>query len=110
MTQAEIDRLIDDARRRVAIFSANRGPFATMREICLAVLIETLSFEFMLSRCSGKIAASLREHYAIPSAALSWFELHSEVDIRHAEEGIAVIADYLKFHAISAATFDLRNL
>src|SRR5258706_763950 len=107
MTQAEIDGLIEDARQRVAIFSANRVPFATMREICLAVLIETLSFEFMLSGCSGKIAAALREHYAIPSAALAWFDLHSEVDIRHAEEGIAVIADYVEFHAISAATFDL---
>ncbi|HEX9455921.1 MAG TPA: iron-containing redox enzyme family protein [Candidatus Binatia bacterium] len=107
MTQAEIDGLIEDARQRVAIFSANRVPFATMREICLAVLIETLSFEFMLSRCSGKIAAALREHYAIPSAALAWFDLHSEIDIRHAEEGIAVIADYVEFHAISAATFDL---
>jgi L-Ala-D/L-Glu epimerase / N-acetyl-D-glutamate racemase len=107
MAQAEIDGLIDDARRRVAIFSANRVPFATLREICLAVLIETLSFEFMLSRCSGKIASALRDHYAIPSAALAWFDLHSEVDIRHAEEGIAVIADYVEFHAISAATFDL---
>jgi len=107
MAQAEIDGLIDDARQRVAIFSANRVPFATMREICLAVLVETLSFEFMLSRCSEKIAAALRKHYAIPSAALAWFDLHSAVDIRHAEEGIAVIADYLKFHAISAVTFDL---
>ncbi|HWH80554.1 MAG TPA: enolase C-terminal domain-like protein [Candidatus Binatus sp.] len=107
MGQAEIDRLIDDARRRVAIFSASRVPFATLREICLAVLIETLSFEFMLSRCSGKIAAALRDHYAIPSTALSWFELHSEVDIRHAEEGITVIDDYLAFHAISDAAFDL---
>ena len=103
----EIDKLIDDARRRVAVFCATRVPLATLREICLAVLLETLSFEFMLSRCSGQIAAALREHYGIAKAALEWFELHSEVDIRHAEEGLTVIEDYLAFHQIGDATFDL---
>jgi len=103
----EIDKLIDDARRQVAIFCASRVPLGTLREICLAVLLETLSFEFMLSRCSGNIAAALAEHYAIPKAALKWFELHSEVDIRHAEEGLTVIEDYLAFHQISDAMFDL---
>lgn len=103
----EIDKLIDDARRRVALFCANRVPLATLREICLAVLLETLSFEFMLSRCSGQIASALSEHYGIAKAALIWFELHSEVDIRHAEEGLTVIEDYLAFHQISDAMFDL---
>ena len=103
----EIESLIDDARRRVTVFSATRVPFATLREICLAVLIETLSFEFMLSRCSAKIATALRERYGISTAALSWFELHSEVDIRHAEEGLRVIQDYVEFHQIADATFEL---
>jgi pyrroloquinoline quinone (PQQ) biosynthesis protein C len=106
-TADEIESLIDDARRRVIVFSATRIPFATLREICLAVLIETLSFEFMLARCSGKIATTLRERYEIPTTALSWFELHSEVDIRHAEEGLAVIQDYIEFHQIADATFEL---
>jgi len=103
----EIDKLIDDSRRRLSEFCATRVPLPTLREICLAVLLETLSFEFMLSRCSGKIAAALAERYAIPKAALIWFELHSEVDIRHAEEGLTVIADYLAFHQISDASFEL---
>ena len=103
----EIDQLIDDARRRVALFCASRVPLATLREICLAVLLETLSFEFMLSRCSGQIATALRDHYGVAQAALTWFELHSEVDIRHAEEGLTVIEDYLAFHQIGDPTFDL---
>jgi len=106
-TPQEIDKLIDDARRRVAVFCATRVPLATLREICLAVLLETLSFEFMLSRCSGQIATALREHYGVAKAALEWFELHSEVDIRHAEEGLTVIEDYLVFHQIGDPTFDL---
>src|SRR5512145_1717830 len=71
-TADEIESLIDNARRRVTVFSATRVPFSTLREICLAVLIETLSFEFMLSRCSGKIATALSERYGISTAALSW--------------------------------------
>lgn len=106
-TQQEIDPLIEDARRRVALFCANRVPLATLREICLAVLLETLSFEYMLSRCSGNIAKSLSEHYRIPKKALVWFELHSEVDLRHAEEALTVIEDYVNFHRISEQTFEL---
>ncbi|HLN85408.1 MAG TPA: enolase C-terminal domain-like protein, partial [Candidatus Limnocylindrales bacterium] len=103
----EIYQLIADARRRVGEFCATRLSLPTLREICLAVLIETLSFEFMLARCSGKIAVVLADRYAIPKAALSWFELHSEVDLRHAEEGLTVIADYLAFHQISDASFEI---
>lgn len=44
-SEEEIDKLIDDARRQVAIFCASRVPLAALREICLAVLLETLSFE-----------------------------------------------------------------
>ena len=64
---------------------ATRVPVATLRELCLSVLLETMSFEFMLSRYSSAIAAALVARYDISKAALSWFELHSEVDIRHAE-------------------------
>lgn len=103
---AEIDGLIDDARQRVALFSAARLPAATLRELCLSVLLETMSFEFMLSRCSGEIAAALKERYAIDASALRWFELHSEVDIRHAEEGLTVVRDYLEFHQIADDLFE----
>ena len=45
--------------------------------------LDTMSFEFMLSRCSSAIAGVLSRRSAIPKAALRWFELHSEVDVRH---------------------------
>ncbi len=97
-TEREIDELIVDARRRVATFCATRVPVATLRELCLSVLLETMSFEFMLSRCSSEIAAALMNLYGFAKPALRWFELHSEVDIRHAEEGVSVVRDYLAFH------------
>src|SRR5512147_1365616 len=78
--QDAIDQLIDDARQRVALVCATRVPAATLRELCLSVLLETMSFEFMLSRCSSELAKVLSGKYAIPPAALRWFELHSEVD------------------------------
>ena len=46
-------------------------------------MLETMSFEFMLSRCSSEIAGALSGRYPIPKAALRWFELLSEVDVRH---------------------------
>ena len=102
----EIERLTADARARVADFCATRVPAATLRELCLAVLLETMSFEFMLSRCASEIAGALTQRYGFPKAALRWFELHSEVDIRHAEEGVTVVRDYLAFHRISDDLFE----
>src|SRR5688572_20605151 len=104
--QSEIEQLISDARGRLASFCATRVPVATLRELCLSVLLETMSFEFMLSRYSSDIAASLMTHYGFPKAALRWFELHSEVDIRHAQEGVTVVQDYLAFHAIADDLFE----
>jgi L-alanine-DL-glutamate epimerase-like enolase superfamily enzyme/pyrroloquinoline quinone (PQQ) biosynthesis protein C len=105
-TEGEIDLLIADARHRVASFCATRLPVATLRELCLSVLLETMSFEFMLSRCSSEIAAALTDRYSFAKPALHWFALHSEVDIRHAEEGVAVVQDYLAFHQISDDLFE----
>ncbi|HVO95131.1 MAG TPA: enolase C-terminal domain-like protein, partial [Terriglobales bacterium] len=74
--------------------------------LCLSVLLETMSFECMLSHCSSRIAEALIDHYHYPKAALHWFELHSEVDIRHAEEALTVIRDYIEFHQISDDLFN----
>jgi len=46
-----------------------------------ALPLDTMSFEFRLSRCSSAIAGALSRRSAIPKAALRWFELHSEVDV-----------------------------
>ena len=102
----EINQLVADARNRIALACASRVPVATLRELCLSVLLETMSFEFMLSRCASELATTLSGKYAIPRAALRWFALHSEVDIRHAEEAITVIQDYIQFYQISDALFD----
>ena len=104
-TASEIDGLIADARQRIALFCATRMPVTTLRELCLAVLLETMSFEFMLSRCSSEIAAALTDRYGFVKP-LHWFALHSEIDVRHAEEGVTVIRDYLSFHRISDALFE----
>jgi len=74
----EVDQLITDARKRVAIFCATRVPVATLRELAYLSFLETMSFEFMLSRCSSEIATALTNHYSIPKTALLWFELHSK--------------------------------
>jgi L-alanine-DL-glutamate epimerase-like enolase superfamily enzyme/pyrroloquinoline quinone (PQQ) biosynthesis protein C len=103
---SEIDQLIADARQRVANFCATRVPVATLRELCLSLLLETMSFEFMLSRCSSEVAAALTDRHGIAKPALRWFELHSEIDIRHAEEGVTVVQDYLAFHRISDDLFE----
>jgi muconate cycloisomerase len=101
----EIEQLTADARWRLANFCATRVPLATLRELCLSMLLETMSFEFMLSRCSSEIASALTDRYGFAKPALHWFELHSEVDIRHAEEGVEVVRDYLGFHQISDDLF-----
>ena len=105
-SQSETEGLIADARHRLAVFCATRIPASTLRELCLAVLLETMSFEFMLSRCSSEIAAALTSHYGFAETALHWFALHSEVDVRHAEEGVTVIQDYLSFHQASDDLFE----
>ena len=46
-------------------------------------MLETMSFEFMLSRCSRAIAGPLNGRYAILKASLHCFALYSEVDVRH---------------------------
>jgi len=104
-SEAEIKELVADAQERVRVFAATRVPVATLRELCLSVLLETMSFEFMLSRCSSEIAGALSARYGMSPAALRWFELHSEVDIRHAEEGLTVIRDYIDFHRVSDDLF-----
>jgi hypothetical protein len=48
-------------------------------ELCL--LLETMSFEFMLSRCSRAITGPLSGRYAISQAALHCFELHTKADV-----------------------------
>jgi pyrroloquinoline quinone (PQQ) biosynthesis protein C len=70
------------------------------------VLLETEAFEFLLSRYAASIGATLHEQYGLTRQAVRWFDLHAEADIRHAEEGIRVITDFLVFYRIGKDEFE----
>jgi len=72
--------------------------YGTLRDVGLAALTEIVAFEFMLSRVSGRIARALATHRGLTAQALDWFLHHSEVDVRHAEEGLANLAAYVAYY------------
>jgi pyrroloquinoline quinone (PQQ) biosynthesis protein C len=81
--------------------------FGTFREVGLGVLLEVTCFEWMLARTASRIARFLHINRQLPDASLRWFAHHSEVDLRHAEEGLdAVVAflDYYEFDATDATS------
>src|SRR5207249_784931 len=87
-------RAADDVRRIVTeplLYSA-------LREVGLAALTEIVAFEFMLSRVSGRMARALATHRGLAAPALEWFTHHSEVDVRHAEQGLADLGAYAAYY------------
>ena len=76
--------------------------FGTIKELGLSVLLEVTCFEWMLSRLSSRIGKALEEHRGLPKDSLEWFYHHSEVDIRHAEEGLDSVVDYVTYYDIDA--------
>ncbi len=72
--------------------------YGTLREVGLSVLLETTSFEWMLSRTASRIAHFLSRHRHLPNESLIWFYHHSEVDKRHAEEGLDAVVNYIEFY------------
>jgi hypothetical protein len=74
--------------------------YGSLREIGLAALIEIVAFEYMLSRVAGRLARALAIHRGLAPAALAWFTHHCEVDVRHAEEGLATLAAYVEYYAL----------
>ncbi|MBI2467990.1 MAG: iron-containing redox enzyme family protein, partial [Candidatus Rokubacteria bacterium] len=77
--------------------------YGTLRELGLAALAEITAFEYMLARVAGRIARALARHRGLAPAALEWFTHHSEVDIRHAEEGLANLEAYLRYYEFPEA-------
>ena len=75
--------------------------YGTLRDVGLAALTEIVAFEFMLSRVAGRIASALATHASLPAPALEWFTHHSEVDVRHAEQGLANLATYIRYYGIA---------
>jgi len=90
----------DEARR---VFASTALPYKTLKDLGLAILLETVAFESFLSRVSDRLADSLMKHYGLSAEAVRWFTLHGEVDIRHAEEGKRVIHRYISFYRFGPA-------
>lgn len=92
---SELEKLAEEELRRII---CDPILFGTLREVGLSVLLETVAFEWILSRLAGRMADFLETYRSLSRESLEWFSHHSEVDIRHAEEGLQSIADYLEFY------------
>jgi pyrroloquinoline quinone (PQQ) biosynthesis protein C len=101
----ELEALADEEIRRTC---SEPILFATLKEIGLSILLETTCFEWMLSRLASLIARFLREHQQLSEQAVMWFTHHAEVDRRHAEEGLAVVVNYIEFYGFEPV--DLRSI
>jgi hypothetical protein len=77
--------------------------FGTFKEVGLCVLLEVTCFEWMLAQLSGQMARFLGLHRRLAGEALQWFEHHSEVDKRHADEGLETVMEYLDYYEFEAA-------
>lgn len=89
----------DEDLRRIVVDPLLYG---SLREVALAALTEIIAFEYMLSRVSGRIARALGAHRGLPAPALEWFTHHSEVDIRHAEQGLAALEAYVRYYEFAS--------
>lgn len=87
----------DDLRQTIA----DPILYGTLREVGLAALVEVVAFEHMLSRVASRIAAALARHRGLSAASLEWFTHHSEVDIKHAEQGLDNVVTYVRYYEFS---------
>ena len=101
LSQQDILRLSVEADEARRVFGSAMVPYKSLRDLGLSILLETVAFEFFLSRVSDSIAKSLTSHYGLSAQAVRWFTLHGEVDIRHAEEGKRTILGYISFYRFS---------
>ncbi|PYS41815.1 MAG: hypothetical protein DMF71_10635, partial [Acidobacteria bacterium] len=87
--------------------ATDRILFGSLREFGLTVLLEVTCFEWMLSRLARPIADFLSKQRGLSPDALVWFTHHSEVDQRHAEEGLDAVVEYVKYYEIDEQDFRL---
>jgi pyrroloquinoline quinone (PQQ) biosynthesis protein C len=99
----DLERLAQEELRRIA---SEPLLFGTIKEVGLSALLETVSFEWMLSRLAGRMASFLETHHKLPKPSLKWFTHHSELDIRHADEGLDAIIDYIRYYGFEASQFE----
>ncbi|MFP5504110.1 MAG: iron-containing redox enzyme family protein, partial [Candidatus Sericytochromatia bacterium] len=74
--------------------------YGSLRDVAFAVMVETIAYEWMLSRVSSRIARFLASHRGLTAESLAWFTHHSEVDIQHAEEGLDSLEAYIDYYAL----------
>lgn len=98
LDKSAIEKLESEAQEKLRQFVAEPILFGTLKEVGLSVLLETASFEWMLSRLAARMADFLFKHRGLSPENLRWFEHHSEVDIRHAEESLRATVDYIEFY------------
>lgn len=79
--------------------------FGTFKEFGLTVLLEVTCFEWMLSRLATRIATFLSRHRGLSNESLRWFTHHSEVDVRHAAEGLDAVIEYARFYEFDDSDF-----
>ena len=94
----QLDELKHRTRQRLVEQITEPVLFSSLREVGFSALIQIVAFEYMLSRAANRIAGFLRAHRGIAEVQLTWFIHHSEVDIRHAEEGLDSIIDYVDYY------------
>jgi pyrroloquinoline quinone (PQQ) biosynthesis protein C len=97
---AALEAEADEDLRRIVVDPLLYG---TLRDVGLAALAEIVAFEYMLSRVSSRIACALAEHRGLAAHALEWFTHHSEVDVRHAAQGLADLTAYVRYYEFSDA-------
>ncbi len=107
LDEAARGKLEQAAQEKVRRFVSEPILFGTLKEIGLSVLLETASFEWMLSRLAGRMADFLSAHRRLSREDLRWFHHHSEVDIRHAEESLQAAIDYIDFYEFDAADTEI---
>lgn len=75
-------------------------PFATLRDFAFGALCEVVAVETLLATVSGAIARALARQRGMSDGDLAWFLHHSEVDVAHANQGLAAIDAFAAHYGI----------
>lgn len=102
----EVTELIEASGEYARAYYAQQIAFPTLRDLGLAILLESSAFECFLSRHADQIGSALEQHFGFPKERLRWFALHGELDVRHAEEALSVVRGYVDFHRLDDAHFE----
>lgn len=100
------DRVHQDSADLIHNLCCDPPLFATLRELGLSVLLEVSSFEWMLSRLSGRLGRALEKGTGLDREALAWFFLHAEADIEHAREALVTIEEYVGAYRFSPSELE----